>query len=57
MNVKKRAKLDDDEGAVLMTNHFINLLAWCKLREANHSHHSTEQEHVDAGDSQVYSAN
>ncbi|CCW62095.1 unnamed protein product [Phytomonas sp. EM1] len=36
VQLKSRVGLDEQEGAVLMTNHFINLLAWRKLCDVNH---------------------
>lgn len=37
LQLKDRAGLSDAEGAVVMSNHFVNLLAWKKLREVNHT--------------------
>ncbi|GET92764.1 hypothetical protein, conserved [Leishmania tarentolae] len=47
--LQARMGLNDEEGAAIMSNHFINLLAWQKLRELNGSSlhagaHRTEQE-------------
>ncbi|CCW69450.1 unnamed protein product [Phytomonas sp. Hart1] len=36
VRLQSRAGLGNEEGAVLMTNHFVNLLAWRKLCEVNY---------------------
>ncbi|KAL7710392.1 hypothetical protein N2W54_005938 [Lotmaria passim] len=46
--LQARMALTDEEGAAIMSNHFINLLAWQKLREINGDERNADLAHNSA---------